>query len=106
MGLHNRYVRIPGLRAHIRGPWFQPRRVVLWDIEIFSFHRTRHTKIFEKHSKGQPRKEGHRVRVATKFDFPDEETIRALVAQNWRDSGDGAGGGKEEWFSTFRIYRV
>ena len=29
--------------------------------------------------------EGHTVRVATKFDFPDPVTIRALVEQNWSD---------------------
>ena len=23
-GVYSRYIRIPGLRAHARGPWFQP----------------------------------------------------------------------------------
>ena len=35
--------------------------------------------------------EEHSVHVATKFDFPDAETIRALVAQNWYESSEGHG---------------
>ena len=36
-----RYIRIPGPRAHTRGPWFHPKVLVLlcWDVSYLSIYK-------------------------------------------------------------------